>query len=130
MKVNYSTKKGAVLLERKINRYFHICDKLNSENPAKIVKPYTLSGLLCVLEMTRAELEELSLKKNCRDMILSAKQKIEAYTEENALGGRLTAAAAANSLKYNFGWSDKGEREDMQKEIYIMLDKQTELLAE
>ena len=46
-------------LEQKINDYFLYCDAVN-EASEKLIKPYTLSGLLGYIEITRAEFERLS----------------------------------------------------------------------
>ncbi|MBQ5644985.1 MAG: hypothetical protein IIV04_04715, partial [Bacteroidaceae bacterium] len=35
-----------------------------------------------------------------------ALSRIEAFTEEKALTGELSASAASNTLKYNFGWNE------------------------
>lgn len=104
--MNYRSKKGQELLQKKIDAYFAACDAAN-ENEKKAVKPYTLSGLLCWLDLSAAELEELCQSRALRHIIGAAKRRIEAYIEENALNGKLAGTAAINSLKANFGWNDK-----------------------
>ena len=44
-----------------------------------------------------------------------AKARIEAFIEENALTGELSINAAANSLKYNFGWGEKQYKSEQQE---------------
>lgn len=112
MMVNYRTKKGREFLELKIKEYFELCDKKNAEDEKekKSVKPYTLTGLLYHLDMSADELEELSKSRKLSRTIGSAKRKIEAYIEENALNGRLSPTAAINSLKEHFGWNEKNGR--------------------
>ena len=109
MMVNYRTKKGREFLELKIKEYFELCDKKNAEDEKekKSVKPYTLTVLLYHLDMSADELEELSKSRKLSRTIGSAKRKIEAYIEENALNGRLSPTAAINSLKEHFGWNEK-----------------------
>lgn len=98
-------------LEDRINDYFLLCDGVNEEH-ADMVKPYTLSGLLCHIGISRQELEKLCASRKYGKVMQNAKTKIEAFIEENALTGELSCNASANSLKYNFGWGenkDKGE---------------------
>ena len=110
-------------LEQRINDYFLYCDAVN-ESKNEIVKPYTLSGLLCYIGVSRQELEKISHIKRHEKLISRAKAKIEAFIEENALTGELSINAAANSLKYNFGWgekADKDENESKSKSITVTL---------
>ena len=109
--INYKTKKGRLALAEKISDYFLLCDRQNTmlsdkKNP-KPAKPYTLTGLLYHLDMSESELEELCTSRGVRKMVSSAKRRIEAYIEENALNGSLSSTAAFNSLKEHFGWSLK-----------------------
>ncbi|MBR4979022.1 MAG: hypothetical protein IKX77_00530 [Clostridia bacterium] len=112
-----------------IDAYFAKCDGQNGD---RIRKPYTLSGLLCELNMTRAQFEKLYAKPKYMQTFTSALSKIEAFTEEYALTGALSASAAANSLKYNFGWGEQREKSasDEQKSIKIILDGELLRLAE
>ncbi len=98
-------------LDEKINEYFLLCDSLN-EGKKSIVKPYTLSGLLCHLEMTREELEKLSGTARKRTVLTRAKAKIEAFIEENMLTGALSCNASLNSLKYSFNWGERSGDDD------------------
>lgn len=95
-------------LEEKINDYFLYCDAEN-EGKKGIVKPYTLSGLLCYTGLTRSEFERLSKIKRHEALFKCAEAKIEAFIEENMLTGALSCNASLNSLKYNFGWGEKGD---------------------
>lgn len=107
-----------------VKAYFDECDALNLADTKKIRKPYTFSGLLCSLGMTRREFEKLCMKSCFAELFTSALAKIEAFTEEHALTGELSATAAANSLKYNFGWGEQKhyDGEDTAKSIRIILD--------
>ena len=89
--------------------YFCACDDANSNSANKIIKPYTLSGLLCALGLTKEQFFSLGDSREGRKLINHAILKIEAFIEENALSGKLSASAAANSLKYSFGWNEKIE---------------------
>ncbi len=125
-----------VFLEKKIKEYFDECDSVNMSgvgaSDKKIRKPYTLSGLLCELGMTRGEFEKLGTRPNFAKLYMSALSKIEAFTEEHALTGALSATAAANSLKYNFGWGDtrRADADETEKSIKIILDGDLIRLAE
>lgn len=119
--------------EKKMNDYFLCCDSLNEEahEKKKIVKPYTLSGLLCFVGLTRKEFEKLLSKKKYADIFNRALSRIEAFTEEKALTGDLSASAAANTLKYNFGWNDYGQKEEAVPNVLkIVLDGELMKLAE
>lgn len=108
---NYKTKKGKEHLESLIESYFELCDRQNSlgadKKNTKPAKPYTLSGLLFHLDMSAKELDELCESRGIMKIVSSAKRRIEAYIEENALNGNLSSTAAFNSLKEHFGWSLK-----------------------
>ena len=82
----------------KIKDYFLMCDAVN-ERSGELVKPYTLSGLVCYLGITRLELEKLCASKKYSSDLQDAKARIEAFIEENALTGELSCNASANSLK-------------------------------
>ena len=128
---NYSKKLADT--EKMIHDYFLCCDSLNEGEEKKIIKPYTLSGLLCHLGLTRKEFEKLSCKKSFAIIFNRALAKIEAFTEEKALIGALSSSAASNTLKYNFGWNES--KEDVQKAsasgvLKIVLDGELMKLAE
>ena len=92
-----------------------MCDNENLLTSAdkKTKRPYTLTGLLCWLDMSEAEFLSLEKTSRChRRIIDGAKRKIEAYIEENALAGRLSATASINSLKEHFGWQAKEDEKD------------------
>lgn len=118
-------------IENKISKYFDECDALNGDGK-KLVKPYTLSGLICSLGVTRSEFEKLMKNKKYSEKLYGAKAKIEAFIEENALIGGLSANAAANSLKYNFGWGEKTNAEEIgasARSLIISLDRDAEVFA-
>lgn len=108
-------------LDKKIEKYFAECDAKNCE---KIIKPYTLSGLLCHLKITRAQFEKMSKSRKYALVLCTAKARIEAFIEENSLTGGLSANASANSLKYNFGWGEKLSisSDEQTKSVIISLD--------
>ncbi len=120
-------------LKEKFEAYFEMCDLLNAEQK-KIVKPYTLSGLIDSAGLTRAEFEKLQGNSKYRDTVNAAKAKVEAFIEENALTGGLSSNAAANSLKYNFGWGEKQNAAEQipqgSKTIVICLEDDAAALAE
>lgn len=132
--------------KKKIDEYFYECDLINDasivgktgkppeKNDKTVKKPYTVSGLLCKLELTRREFDKLSAKPRFAKLFSCALSKIEAYIEEHALVGDISANAAANSLKYNFGWGEKQSMADdsanMPNTIKIILDGEANHLAE
>ena len=112
-------------IEKKIQKYFDECDALNGGEKK-------LSGLICSMGVTRTEFEKLMRNKKYAQKLYGAKAKIEAFIEENALIGGLSANAAANSLKYNFGWGEKTSTEEIStsaRSLIISLDRDAEILA-
>lgn len=123
------TRKRYADLEEKVKSYFEDCDEKNSGQKS-IIKPYTVSGLICHLGITRAEFERLSRTSN-HSYLMTAKMRIEAFIEENSLTGGLSCNASANSLKYNFGWGEKliAEQSADAKSIVISLEADAQRLA-
>lgn len=115
-------------LEQKINDYFLYCDAFN-EASEKLIKPYTLSGLLGYIEITRAEFERLSKIRRHEKILCLAKMKIESFIEENALTGKLSSNASMNSLKYNFGWGEKQDAEEVKTDGTLVFTMSPELLS-
>ena len=115
----------------RINTYFELCDEFNM-GKKDIVKPYTMSGLLCFCGLSRKEFEELSKNRRYTKAINEAKAKIEAFIEENMLTGALSCNASLNSLKYNFDWGDKGDKDcsdGVSKSITVTLSPEMRELA-
>ena len=123
-------------LEKRIDAYFAACDALNApedgkKEDKKVKKPYALSGLLLAIGLTRAEFEKLYASPRYKPLLSRTLARIEAFTEENALAGTLSARAAANSLKYNFGWGSKALSEETPTaRIRLVLDEEMMRLAE
>ena len=111
-------------------KYFSECDAVNStcEPKMPLAKPYTLSGLLCALGLTRDGFYSLEKTREGRQFVEFVLMKIEAFIEENALSGRLSASAAASSLKYSFGWNEKEKTSD--EPIKISLSDEAKKLGE
>ena len=112
-------KNTALQLQRKIGVYFTRCDDLNVENSTKLVKPYTISGLCSHLGVSRDEFGKLEKNKCLAQTIIMAKLRIENFIEENVLSGRIAAASAVPTLKYNFGWTDKPLKDAAAEEIVV-----------
>ncbi len=113
-----------------IDGYFDYCDAVN-EGQKNIIKPYTLSGLLCHTGLTRESFCELLKVKRHKNVLSKALSRIEAYIEENMLTGALSCNASLNSLKYNFSWGEKqaeGE-DDVQKNLCVTLSPELSALA-
>ncbi len=117
-------------LESDIQEYFSECDRINTGQKS-IIKPYTLSGLLCHLGITRAQFEQMCQRRKYAHLLIGAKAKIEAFIEENSLTGSLSANASSNSLKYNFGWGEKQETSDNTlQNITISMQEEQKSLAQ
>lgn len=106
MKTKFSSKR----LEKVVESYFDMCDELNAESKKGIAKPYTMSGLLFHIGLSKNELKKLCDDKKCKALIDAAERKIEAFIEEKALSGELSNNASQCSLKYHFGWGEKDEK--------------------
>lgn len=117
--------------KKKADEYFALCDSENSAIDKKLplAKPYTLSGLLCALELTRDGFYSLKNTREGRIFVDFTLMKIEAYIEENALSGRISASAAASSLKYCFGWNDK-EHFERNENVSVFLSNEAKELGE
>ena len=102
----------------KISEYFKECDRVNSESPQKIVRPYTMSGLCSHIGIMRDEFTKLEAREEYKPALAKAKLRIENYIEENVLTGKITATSAMCSLKYNFGWTDKPQK-DGQSDLIV-----------
>ena len=115
-------------LETKIGDYFLYCDSIN-EGKTKLQKPYTMSGFLCYVGLTMSEFERLSQIKRHKALLESAKAKIEAFIEENALTGSLSCNASLNSLKYYFGWGEKQDKKSESEENDISISLSPEMTS-
>lgn len=94
--VLYST---AEEMQTIIDAYFADCEARE--------KPYTISGLAYVLDMSTESLRRYGEKDEFCATVKRAKLKVERYLEE-----RLDAAACTGAifnLKNNFGWKDQQE---------------------
>jgi len=115
-------------LEVKIDNYFNSCwtqkidpsgnlmflrDRkgLKTDTPITVqTQPYTITGLAVFLSVDRDTLMNYQAKSEFFGTIKRAKQRCEAYAEEQLFIGRNVAGAIFN-LKNNYGWKDKMETE-------------------
>ena len=116
--------------KRLAKKYFSSCDEANSAcaEKAPLAKPYTLSGLLGALELSREDFFDIGRTKAGKEFITGVMMKIEAFIEENALSGRLSSSASQSSLKYSFGWNEKEKPAD--DSITVSLSDEVKLLGE
>ena len=116
-------------IRKRAYAYFEECDRENALGDAKqpLPKPYTLSGLLCALSMTRQEFNELYNTPGGRHLCNHILMRIEAFIEENALSGRLSATFAQGALKNSFGWGDRSEDKDTKTVSVTLSEEATEL---
>lgn len=104
-------------LQEGIDAYFKMCDKEK--------RPYTISGLALALGVDRRTLVNYSNKDLFFSQIKSAKQKVQAQLEENALMGKGNAVFTIFNLKNNYGWVDRIETNNSEE-----LSKLDKLLEE
>lgn len=120
------SKEELTWLDREFSRYFKNCDL---ENAVKIVKPYTVAGLLYFAHISKEDFARLSSGdgEGAR-LARRALLRIEAFIEENALSGKLSSNAAMNTLKNGFGTAEKDE--EVGGNITVTLDGTAALLGE
>lgn len=116
---------------RLAEEYFDECDRANAVCSEKtpLARPYTLSGLLYALGLDRENFKRLEDTREGRPFVRNVLTRIEAFIEENALSGRISATAASNSLKYSLGWNDKDRASDTGN-ISISLSETARRLGE
>ncbi len=113
--------------KRIAKKYFALCDKENAESAPKISKPYTLAGFLCAAELNREQFFSLAKSREGRRFVNATLMKIEAFIQENALNGKISASAAANALKYSVCPDEKQEDEKSGSIIVSLSEKAKEL---
>ena len=116
-------------MQKLIVEYFNECEKEGK-------KP-TVSGLGYVLGMSRKQLLEYencidnenlfarfddSVKLGFRNTIRSAKRFIESCLEDKLINGSTTPIGLIFALKNNYGWVDKQEVVQTNKEIKVELE--------
>ena len=94
-------------LREKIEDYFNECDTVNATDGKKVLKPYTMSGLLYHIGLTKAQFDALMENRKYRPVLQAASGRIRAFIEEKSLSGELSVNASQASLKYYFGWGEK-----------------------
>ena len=116
-------------LAKAVKGYFNSCwrPKVNADGrlvyaDGKLVfeqfRPYTMSGLALYLGISSETLRKYGKDEDLADIVLTARQHVEMYTEEQLMQGIATAKV---SLEHNFGWN-KAES-GFGEEIKIVLEK-------
>jgi len=106
---------GPEQLQGLVDEYFDYCDSekeiiTDSKGQIKsIQKPYTITGLCVYLSITRETWSQYSKNPEFMPITAAAKVRVENYTEENTMLGKLNPIFSIFSLKNNFGWVDKME---------------------
>lgn len=108
-------------LQKKIDAYFDSCFRpVLDENGSPIididtgklvkeqVKPFTMSGLAVFLDCDRQTLLNYKAKDKYFGTIKHARDRIEAYVEEQLFTPKIATGVIFN-LKNNFDWKDKRE---------------------
>lgn len=116
-------------LAKAVKGYFNSCwrPKVNDDGrlvyaDGKLVfeqfRPYTMSGLALHLGISSETLRKYSKDEDLADIVMTARQHVEMYTEEQLMNG---VNAAKVSLEHNFGW---GKTEVGQSgEIKVVFEK-------
>ena len=102
-------------MQKKIDAYFEECDAKG--------KPYTICGLALAVDMDRRSLLNYSEDDEFFLTIKKAKQKCEAYAEEQLYLGKNTAGVIFN-MKNNYNWKDKTEQELTVEGIQVSINRQ------
>lgn len=113
--------------KRIAKKYFELCDEQNAKAAPKIAKPYTLAGFLHAAELNREQFFSLARSREGRRFVNSTLMKIEAFIQENALNGRISASAAANALKNSFYPEEKEQAEKPSGIVVSLSDKAKKL---
>lgn len=111
--------KSETQLQEKIDAYFASCFIPVIQNGEPVIdmdgkplmeqaKPFTMAGLAAFLDCDRKTLLNYSHKEKYFPTIKKARQKIEAYVEEQLFSPKIAAGVIFN-LKNNFDWKDKQE---------------------
>lgn len=98
-------------MQEAIDAYFDKCDRDG--------EVYTVTGLALALDLTRAGLINYSEKDQFFNTIKRAKQKVEQFNERRLFEG--SPAGVIFNLKNNFGWVDKTETVNTNKNTNIDL---------
>lgn len=107
------------IMQQKIDSYFDSCFEPKRDKEGKILrdfdgsaimvqtKPFTLSGLALALDIDRRTLLNYSKDDKFFPTIKKARNKIEAFLEEQLITNGGTGVIF--NLKNNYGWKDKQE---------------------
>ena len=105
-------------MQAKIDAYFAKCDsrviskfeKDGSVTTTVVPEPYTMSGLALALGVDRDTILNYSEKEEYFGTVKAARARVAADVERRLMEGS-NQTGAIFSLKNNFGWIDKQERE-------------------
>lgn len=124
-----------------IEAYFDKCNKrekaiVNKDGSITYIPrpmPYTMSGLAETIGISRRRLLDYNERedeygKEFRPTTTHARARVERNLEERLYDGVGSAVGHIFGLKNNYGWKDKQQREDEQREIHVHFDKQDENL--
>ena len=104
--------KTVVELDKAIDNYFDSC----IENE----RPMTITGLALALKTTRKTLIDYGDRPEFCDSIERARLMCENYLEEGLLSDTIPATAGNFNLKNNYGWVDKTETENTNKNVNVV----------
>lgn len=128
-------------LEEKIDEYFEGCfepalDKYGEvirhpktgEVMMRQVKPFTMAGLASFLGIDRKTLLNYSKDDRFFPAVKKARDKVEAYVEEQLFRPQIAAGVIFN-LKNNFKWKDNPD-DDAGKTEQAIIDKLNEVFGD
>jgi len=117
-KEKYLTEKA---LEKKMNEYFDYCDsktRLDTQGKIADFKPYNKIGFLLALDISSPQFYTHYCKKYPTSTT-RARMRIENFTVEGIMTGKIPARAGEFVLKNNFNWQDKSIVENHNSELKI-----------
>lgn len=117
-------------LEKKINDYFKECDSRTKvkhivtkdgviEVDEPFPKPYTIEGLAVFLDTNRETLINYSNREPFFDIIMRAKEKIQANKIEGGLDRTYDPGVLKFMMINNYGYKDKLDQQQDDKNINI-----------
>lgn len=133
--------KSAKALQERIDAYFESCfrpvlpesglpvvNQMTGEPLLTQFRPFTMGGLAAYLDCDRKTLLNYSERDEYFLTIKRARQKIEAYAEEQLYTPKIAAGVIFN-LKNNFGWKDQQDVQ-LNGSMEVKQDPLTDILEQ
>ena len=110
------------LFKEAIMGYFEWCDSKNTEDKdgkMTIREPYLLSGLCDHIGITKFTYYQYHERQGYDEICVMAKQKVETFILKYGSLGRTNVIMNIVNLKNNFGYADKIDVNNNEKQEYI-----------